>query len=47
MDDLTWPTEDYVAIAEQQNDDEDRLARRGGPVLVCEASVTASTFGPG
>lgn len=39
MDDLAWPTDDFVAIAAQQNADEDRLARRGGPVLVCDTDA--------
>lgn len=42
MDDLDWPTGDFVAIAAQQNADEDRLARRGGPVLVCDTDAFAT-----
>lgn len=42
MDELAWPTDDFVAIAERQNADEDRRARRGGPVLVCDTDAFAT-----
>lgn len=42
LDDLAWPTDDFVAIAAQQNADEDRRARRGGPVLVCDTDAFAT-----
>jgi NadR type nicotinamide-nucleotide adenylyltransferase len=42
MDDLAWPSAEFVAIAEAQNRLEDRLAREGGPVLVCDTDAFAT-----
>ncbi|HTO52229.1 MAG TPA: AAA family ATPase [Myxococcota bacterium] len=42
MDDLDWPTSDFVAIARRQNELEAREARVGGPVLVCDTDAFAT-----
>jgi HTH-type transcriptional regulator, transcriptional repressor of NAD biosynthesis genes len=42
MDDLPWPTVEFVRIAEGQNALEDREAPRGGPVLVCDTDAFAT-----
>jgi len=42
MDDLVWATEDFVAIARTQNALEERAARVGGPVLVCDTDTFAT-----
>jgi HTH-type transcriptional repressor of NAD biosynthesis genes len=42
MDELVWRTSDFVEIARGQNDLEDRAARRGGPVLVCDTDAFAT-----
>ncbi|HET9168804.1 MAG TPA: AAA family ATPase [Actinospica sp.] len=41
--DLEWTDEDFVAVARRQNTDEDRAARGGGPVLVCDTDALATT----
>lgn len=42
LDDLVWRTDEFVAIAQRQNRDEDRAARLGGPVLVCDTDSFAT-----
>jgi len=42
MDDLVWTTDDFVAIARRQNELEEREARVGGPVLVCDTDAFAT-----
>lgn len=42
LDELVWSSEDFTAIAEQQNHLEDREARCGGPVLVCDTDAFAT-----
>ncbi|MFI5314294.1 MAG: AAA family ATPase [Myxococcota bacterium] len=42
MDDLTWTTGDFVAIARGQNALEASEARAGGPVLVCDTDTFAT-----
>lgn len=42
MHDLTWPSEEFVAIAGRQNELEDAAAARGGPVLVCDTDAFAT-----
>jgi NadR type nicotinamide-nucleotide adenylyltransferase len=42
MDDLVWTTEDFVAIARAQNALEEREARVGGPILVCDTDAFAT-----
>jgi NadR type nicotinamide-nucleotide adenylyltransferase len=40
---LGWGTEEYCAIAEEQNRLEDEAARCGGPVLVCDTDAFAAS----
>jgi NadR type nicotinamide-nucleotide adenylyltransferase len=42
MDDLPWPTDELVRIAEGQNALEDHEAPLGGPVLVCDTDAFAT-----
>jgi HTH-type transcriptional repressor of NAD biosynthesis genes len=42
MADLIWTEHDFVHIAQTQNRREDDLARRGGPVLVCDTDAFAT-----
>jgi HTH-type transcriptional repressor of NAD biosynthesis genes len=42
MDDLVWTTEDFIAIARVQNALEEREARVGGPLLVCDTDTFAT-----
>lgn len=42
MDDLDWPTGEFVDIARTQNDLEDAEAVAGGPVLVCDTDAFAT-----
>ncbi|MEZ5179983.1 MAG: AAA family ATPase, partial [Acidimicrobiales bacterium] len=42
--DLHWPTEEFEAIAAEQNRLEDVLAREGGPVLVCDTDAFATAI---
>src|SRR5690606_5849369 len=42
LDELEWRTDEFVAIASRQNADEDRAARIGGPVLVCDTDAFAT-----
>ena len=42
MEDLEWPTSEFVAIAAAQNRREDHLAAIGGPVLVCDTDAFAT-----
>lgn len=37
-----WRTEEFVAIAREQNRREDRAARRAGPVLICDTDAFAT-----
>ncbi|MBL8955241.1 MAG: AAA family ATPase [Myxococcaceae bacterium] len=39
MEELTWSTDDFVAIARAQQRLEDEAARRSGPVLVCDTDT--------
>jgi HTH-type transcriptional regulator, transcriptional repressor of NAD biosynthesis genes len=41
--DLEWHDDDFTQVALRQNADEDRAARRGGPVLVCDTDALATT----
>ena len=41
--DLEWSDEDFVDVARRQNTDEDRAARHGGPILVCDTDALATT----
>ena len=41
--DLEWRDEDFALIARRQTADEDRAARPGGPVLVCDTDALATT----
>jgi NadR type nicotinamide-nucleotide adenylyltransferase len=41
--DLEWRDADFAAVARRQTGDEDRAARRGGPVLVCDTDALATT----
>jgi HTH-type transcriptional repressor of NAD biosynthesis genes len=41
--DLEWRDEDFAVVARRQTADEDRAARRGGPVLVCDTDALATT----
>ena len=40
--DLEWHDEDFAVVARRQTADEDRTARRGGPVLVCDTDALAT-----
>lgn len=42
LEDLAWPTSEFVAIAAAQNRREDHLAAAGGPVLVCDTDAFAT-----
>lgn len=42
MEDLQWSTDDFLAVATEQNRLEDRAARDGGPVLVCDTDAFAT-----
>jgi NadR type nicotinamide-nucleotide adenylyltransferase len=42
LDQLSWPTEAFEAIAAEQNRREDAEARAGGPVLVCDTDAFAT-----
>lgn len=42
MEELAWRTPDFVSIAERQADAEERAARSGGPVLVCDTDAFAT-----
>lgn len=42
--DLAWSDADFEAVARRQQADEDRAARRGGPVLVCDTDALATTI---
>ena len=44
MDALAWTTEDFVAIAREQNALEERAARAGGPVLICDTDAFATAI---
>jgi len=41
--DLEWHDEDFTVVARRQTADEDRTARRGGPILVCDTDALATT----
>jgi NadR type nicotinamide-nucleotide adenylyltransferase len=41
--DLEWNDADFLDVATRQTADEDRAARRGGPVLVCDTDALATT----
>jgi len=41
--DLEWHDEDFALVAHRQTADEDRAARRGGPILVCDTDALATT----
>lgn len=41
--DLEWDDADFEAVARRQNADEERAARAGGPVLVCDTDALATT----
>lgn len=40
--DITWATPDFVRIARAQAAAEDRAARRGGPILICDTDAFAT-----
>lgn len=42
--DLEWIDADFLDVAVRQTADEDRSARRGGPVLVCDTDALATTI---
>jgi len=42
VDDLTWTSPHFVAIANAQNAEEDAAAGRGGPVLICDTDAFAT-----
>jgi HTH-type transcriptional regulator, transcriptional repressor of NAD biosynthesis genes len=42
MDDLVWTSDDFTAIAREQNELEQREARVGGPLLVCDTDAFAT-----
>jgi NadR type nicotinamide-nucleotide adenylyltransferase len=42
MEALVWRSEEFVEIARRQNESEDRTARRGGPVLICDTDAFAT-----
>jgi len=44
MDELVWRTSEFVDIANRQNELEDRAARLGGPVLVCDTDAFATAI---
>ncbi len=41
--DLEWTDADFELVARRQNEDEQRAARAGGPVLVCDTDALATT----
>lgn len=41
--DLEWQDSDFLDVIVRQTADEDRAARRGGPVLVCDTDALATT----
>lgn len=43
LDDLVWTVGDFVDVAHRQSEEEDRAARRGGPLLVCDNDAWAAT----
>jgi HTH-type transcriptional regulator, transcriptional repressor of NAD biosynthesis genes len=43
LDDLVWTVGDFVDVAGAQAEQEDRAARRGGPILVCDNDAWAAT----
>ncbi len=44
MDALVWTTDDFVAIAREQNALEQREAGAGGPVLICDTDTFATAI---
>jgi HTH-type transcriptional repressor of NAD biosynthesis genes len=44
LDDLVWTVGDFVDIARAQSAQEDRAARRSGPLLVCDNDAWAATI---
>lgn len=42
LEELAWPSDDFVEIAARQNAWEDAAARAGGPVLVCDTDAFAT-----
>jgi nicotinamide riboside kinase len=42
IEELSWPSEAFEAIAAEQNRREDAQARAGGPVLVCDTDAFAT-----
>ena len=42
MFDLEWTDADFELVARRQNEDEQRAARAGGPVLVCDTDALAT-----
>jgi len=44
MDALAWTSDDFVAIAREQNALEERLARVTGPVLICDTDTFATAI---
>ena len=44
MADLVWTTDDFVAIAREQNALEEREARVTGPVLICDTDTFATAI---
>lgn len=43
MDGLEWSDADFELVARRQTEAEDRAARGGGPVLVCDTDALATT----
>lgn len=43
VSDLEWSAQDFADVARRQNTDEDRAARQGGPILVCDTDALATT----
>lgn len=43
LDDLVWTVGDFVDVARRQSEEEDRAARRSGPLLVCDNDAWAAT----
>ena len=41
--DLQWHDADFAVVARRQTADEDRAARHGGPILVCDTDALATT----
>lgn len=42
LEDLRWVSEDFLAIANEQNRLEELAARRGGPTLICDTDAFAT-----